>query len=75
VGGAFYEVGSQGVGFNVARDSEVVVIVLDREALEATLIEMAYADGSVGDVETLSVSEGCPSHEFGDVAIGFGPKQ
>ena len=48
---------------------------MDGEAFVAALIKMSDADGAVGHVVTLSVSEGDPAHIVRQIAIGAGPKQ
>ena len=65
--GPFDQAGRQGVALDVAADLQEVLVALDREALEAALVEVAEADGVVGDAPAHGVGVGEPAEEGGEL--------
>ncbi len=73
--GAGDEFGGERVAFDVAADGEEVFAgggALDGEGFEAALVEVAVADGAVGDAPAHGVGVGEPAEEVGDLGVGGG---
>ncbi len=70
--GAVDELRGEGVSFDVAAEGEEVLIALDGEGFEAALVEVAVADGAVGDAPAHGVGVGEPAEEVGDLGGGGG---
>lgn len=67
--GAGHEFGAHGIAFDVAADGQEVFVVLDREAFEASLIEVSLAAGLVVGVVAHGMGGGDPSHEAAHFAV------
>src|SRR4051812_4638264 len=67
--GLFDEVGAERVAFDVAADLEKVAVGLDREALEAALVEVTASAGLAVSVPSLRKGHCEPLHETRELAV------
>ena len=67
--GGFDESGAEGVSLDVAADGEEVGVLLDGEAFETALVEVAASAGVAVGVPALGVGHGEPLHEAGELSI------
>src|SRR5450432_17948 len=61
--------GGQGIAFDVSAEGQEVIVLLDGEAFESALIEMAITDGVMRHPPAHGVSVGEPAEEVGDLVI------
>ncbi len=66
--GLAYEVGAQRVALDVTTDGQQVVVGCDEEGLEATLVQVAGADGAVRRVPALGMGERQQAQVVGEIA-------
>ena len=68
-----YQVGAQGISFDIATQGTAMVVLLHWKRLESALVERAGAGGMVVGVPALRVRHGQPAQPLGKVAIVIGP--
>jgi hypothetical protein len=68
-------VGTKGVPFHVAADRQEMLVRLDRERLEPSLIQVTGASRAVVGVPPLGVGHGEPAQELREVALLARPAQ
>jgi hypothetical protein len=62
----------EGVTLDVAAGDEEMPVILDRERLETTLVDVAGARGMALGVPPLRMGQGQPAHESGKLPVGLG---
>ena len=71
--GAGDEVGIKRIALDVAAEGEEMIVALDGEGFEAALVEVAVADGVMGDAPAHGVSVGEPAEKIGELVVFFRP--
>ena len=64
---------SEWICFNIPQDRKIVIVSLKRKTLKGALVNMSHAGGAVGCVPAVCMRYANPSHEFGQIAVIFGP--
>ena len=65
----------QGVSLHITADGQKMVVGLHGERFETSLVKVTGTGGAVMGMPALSVSQGQPLHELGEVTVAAGPKQ
>ena len=71
--GTLHQPCSQGIAFHVAADSVEVLVILNRERLEPSLVHMPRTGGSLMSVPTLGMGKRQPAGEPREVFVFSGP--
>jgi hypothetical protein len=72
--GPQHQMGTQGVAFDITANDEKVIVLLDRKALEAALVERTGAAAVVVGVPPHGMRQGQPVQEVGQLAVLLRPQ-